>query len=362
MKELYKNILNSVETEHTQNIDNHKNSRVLIIDGLNTFIRCWSAIPTMNENGDHVAGVTGVLKSIGYAIKMVKPTRVIVVFDGKDGSRSRKKKFSGYKAGRDKNKLRVNRQYSDMMNDEDERASMKRQYVWLAEFLTRLPVTTMIYDGVEADDVMAYIATALLKEDEQGVLMSTDKDFLQLVDDKTIIWSPTKKKIYNKNVIREDFGIESKNLLLYRVLDGDVSDNIPGIKGCGIKTLLKRFPELSTNDKLTVDDLLQLAKDKRDQRLIGKLKPIKLYEDIIKAEPQILLNRELMQLDDPDISGNIKMNILTKYDETINPLNKLEFFQTCVKYKVMGGFGKDINGWLKSTYGTLITDYNGNTR
>jgi 5'-3' exonuclease len=94
MKELYKNILESVETDRTQNIDKHKNSRVLIIDGLNTFIRCWTSIPTMNEDGDHVAGVTGVLRSIGYAIRQTQPTRVVVVFDGKDGSRSRKKIYS----------------------------------------------------------------------------------------------------------------------------------------------------------------------------------------------------------------------------------------------------------------------------
>ena len=83
------------------------------------------------------------------------------------------------------------------MNDEDERESMKRQYVWLNEILDYLPIQTMIYDGVEADDIMAYISTQLLKENEQAVVMSTDKDFLQLVDDTTIVWSPTKKKLYN---------------------------------------------------------------------------------------------------------------------------------------------------------------------
>ena len=191
MKQLYKNIWNSVEKEHNQNIDKKLNDRVLIIDGLNTFIRCWSSIPTMNDDGEHVGGVTGVLKSIGYAIRNVQPTRVVVVFDGQGGSLSRKKKFSGYKAQRDKNKLRVNRQYKDLMNDEDERESMKRQFVWLNEMLDALPLTTMIYDGVEADDIMAYISTKLLKEGEQSVIMSTDKDFLQLVDDDTIVWSPT---------------------------------------------------------------------------------------------------------------------------------------------------------------------------
>jgi len=356
MKELYKNILNSVENERETNSNRSKNSRVLIVDGLNTFIRCWSSIPTMNDNGDHVAGVTGVLKSIGYAIKQVNPTRVIIVFDGKGGSRSRQKKFGGYKAQRDKNKLRVNRQYADLLNDEDERESMKRQYVWLSELLHVLPVTTMIYDGVEADDVMAYIATQLLKEDEQAVLMSTDKDFLQLVDGKTIVWSPTKKKIYNNNRVKEEFGMESKNLLLYRVLDGDVSDNIPGVKGCGIKTLVKRFPEITESKKLTVEDLLNLAKTKNEERIAGKEKPIKLYKDIIKAEEQILMNRELMQLDDPDISGVIKMDVLTRFDEELNSLKKIKFFQVCVKYGIMNGFGNDVNNWLRETFETLITD------
>ena len=69
------------------------------------------------------------------------------------------------------------------MNEEDERESMKRQFVWLAS-MNYLPIT-MIYDGCEADDVMKYISTQLLKENEQAVVMSTDKDFLQLVDDTT---------------------------------------------------------------------------------------------------------------------------------------------------------------------------------
>tara|TARA_B100000902_G_scaffold302129_1_gene289997 strand:- start:1923 stop:2978 length:1056 start_codon:yes stop_codon:yes gene_type:complete len=350
MKKLYKNILESVEIDRTQNINRHKNSRVLIIDGLNTFIRCWSSIPTMNDDGDHVGGVTGALKSIGYAIRQTQPTRVVVVFDGKGGSTSRKKKFGGYKAQRDKNKLRVNRAYADLMNDEDERESMKRQFVWLNEMLDGLPLTTMIYDGVEADDIMAYITTNILKEDEQAVIMSTDKDFLQLVDDTTIVWSPTKKKMYNQSLVKEEYGIESKNLLLYRVLDGDKSDNIPGVYGCGIKTLVKRFPEITGEDKISVDDLLNLSEQKIEETK-GK---IKIYKDIIKSKNQILLNRELMQLDDVDISGTIKMNTLDRFNEPITPLNKMDFMKLLLKYKVVNNFG-DINDWLKTTFGNLIT-------
>jgi len=351
MKELYKNILDSVETDRENNINRHKNSRVLIIDGLNTFIRCWSSIPTMNEDGDHIGGVTGALKSIGYAIRQTQLTRVVVVFDGQGGSKRRKKVFSGYKAQRDKNKLRVNRQYADLMNDEDERESMKRQFVWLNEMLDGLPLTSMIYDGVEADDIMAYITTNILKEDEQAVIMSTDKDFLQLVNNKTIVWSPTKKKMYNTKLVKEEYGIESKNLLLYRVLDGDKSDNIPGVYGCGIKTLVKRFPEITEEKKLSVDDLLELAEEKVKETK-GK---IKIYKDIIKSKRQILLNEDLMQLDDVDISGQIKMKTLDRFNEPIEPLHKMNFMKILLKYKSLGSFG-DINDWLKITFGNLITD------
>jgi DNA polymerase-1 len=351
MKELYKNILDSVDKDRDQNIEKQKNSRVLIIDGLNTFIRCWTSTPTLNDDGDHVGGVTGTLKSIGYAIRQTQPTRVIVAFDGQGGSKMRKKIYSEYKANRAKSKLRMNRAYNEMMNDEEERESMKRQYVWLMELLDYLPTTTMIYDGVEADDTMAYITTHLLKEDEQAVIMSTDKDFLQLVNDKTIVWSPTKKKIYNKNRIKEEFGMDPNNLLLYRVLDGDTSDNIPGVYGCGIKTILKRYPEVTSDKEISLDEFFALTEQKVEETK-GK---IKIYNDVLKSKNQIIMNEKLMQLKDVDISGNIKMKILDRFNEDVKALNKMNFMKILLKYKVVNNFG-DLNDWLKRTFGGIITD------
>tara|TARA_Y100000022_G_C13151419_1_gene329669 strand:- start:215 stop:844 length:630 start_codon:yes stop_codon:yes gene_type:complete len=209
----------------------------------------------------------------------------------------------------------------------------------------------MIYDGVEADDIMAYISTQLLKENEQAVVMSTDKDFLQLVDDTTIVWSPTKKKLYNTKLVKEEFGIESKNLLLYRVLDGDKSDNIPGVYGCGIKTLVKRFPEITEEKKLSIDDLFELCETKIEETK-GK---IKIYKDILKSKKQILLNEDLMQLDDVDISGQVKLKVLEKYDENDIVINKMDFMKILLKYKVVNNFG-NINDWLKSTFGNIISE------
>ena len=179
--------------------------------------------------------------------------------------------------------------------------------------------------------------------------MSTDKDFLQLVNDTTIVWSPTKKKLYNTKLVKEEYGIESKNLLLYRVLDGDKSDNIPGVYGCGIKTLVKRFPEITEDKKLSLDDLFQLCEEKIEETK-GK---IKIYKDILKSKRQILLNENLMQLDDVDISGQIKMKVLDRYNEKIEPLDKNQLSQNFVKIQVVSNFG-DINDWLKQHLEILL--------
>ena len=346
MKGLYKDILNEVSEEHKTNHLRERNSRVLIIDGLNTFIRSWTTNPTMNEDGDHTGGVVGSLKSIGYQIREFNPTRCIVTFDGKDGSQSRKKIHEGYKAGREKNRFRVNRQYQGMMDEEQERLSMKQQFIWLNDMLDSLPVQTMIYDGIEADDTIAYLTKHTQYDlDGEVVIVSTDKDFLQLVSDNVKVFSPTKKKMYNRQMVFDEFGIWPENLLLYRTLDGDKSDNIPGIRGCGIKTLLKRFPELSEDRTITHEEFFKLCEEKQ-----GK---IKMYDDILKAKDQLLMNKRLMELHEPHIPTNQKLKILDRFNENDIEFKKLDFLRVGQKYKVLQNW-RDINDWLHSTFHNII--------
>ena len=346
MRDLYKNILTEVEEEHKTNHLRERNSRVLVIDGLNTFIRSWTTNPTMNEDGDHTGGVVGSLKSIGYQIREFNPTRCIVTFDGKDGSKSRKKIHEGYKAGREKNRFRVNRQYQGMMDEEQERLSMKQQFIWLNDVLDYLPLQTMIYDGIEADDTIAYL-TKHTQDDLDGevVIVSTDKDFLQLVTEKVKVFSPTKKKLYDRQMVFDEYGIWPQNILLYRTLDGDKSDNIPGIKGCGLKTLLKRFPELSEDKLITHDDFFQMCEEKQ-----GK---IKLYDDILKAKDQLLMNKRLMELKEPHIPTNQKLKILDRFNQNDIEFKKLDFLKVGQKYKILQNW-RDINDWLHSTFQNII--------
>ena len=345
MKKLYKNILNEVTEEHQTNHLRERNSRVMIIDGLNTFIRSWTVNPTMNEDGDHTGGVVGSLKSIGFQIREFNPTRVVVTFDGKGGSKKRKQIYEGYKAGRENRRFRVNRQYGEMMTEDDEQLSMKQQFVWLNDVLDYLPVQTMIYDEIEADDVIGYLTTQVLNEEDEVVIVSTDKDFLQLVSHRVQVFSPTKKKIYNREAVKEEFGIWPQNILLYRTMDGDKSDNIPGIKGCGIKTLLKRFPELEEDKYITFDEFFALCEAKR-----GK---IKLYDDILNHKEQILMNRNLMELSDLHIPTQKKLKILDRFNTEDIEFDKLQFIRVGTKYKILQNW-RDINDWLHSTFNNII--------
>ena len=344
MNNKYKNLLDEVNLEHTTKHLRTRNSKVLFVDGLNMFFRCWSTNPTMNEDGEHTGGMVGFLKSLGAVIRQENPTRVVVIFDGKGGSQKRKEVFSNYKADR-KVKFRVNRQYDDMMSEEDEQVSLRRQLSSLANILGVLPITTMIYDNIEADDVIGYLAKQVIKEDEGALILSSDKDFLQLVSDNIHVWNPLKKQKIDKNKLKELYGVHAEIFIWYRVMDGDKSDNIDGVKGCGLKTLLKRLPVLETDARLTVDELMRLAEEQKGE--------YKVFQTILDSKKIIERNFQIMQLEDPDISGITKLKINDRFNESIEPLDKMKFIGFGMKYKILQNWG-DVNDWLRSSFGNLI--------
>ena len=304
------------------------NDKVLIIDGLNTFIRVFSVIPTTNDDGIHVGGIVGFLKSIGYTINMIRPTRTIVVFDGKGGSSRRRKIYPEYKAKR-KTKYRVNRSY-DFASPEDEKQNMIMQLQRIVEYLETLPITVLSYDNIEADDTIGYLCRQVLTE-SQITVMSTDKDFLQLANGRIKIWSPTKKKMYDESAVLDEYGISSHNLIWYRVLDGDKSDNIKGVKGLGLKTIQKKLPFLSENRIVNIDEVINKLPESKDV---------------------IELNYKLMQLSDVDISGTTKTKIIDKVNAPINRLIKYKFQTMFLEDKLFTTF-PNVTSWLLTNFNQL---------
>jgi len=327
MRERYKEILSQIG-DHVKK-EHSVNDHVLIIDGLNNFIRTWAASPATNSDGQHIGGIVGFLQTIALAIRTLSPTRTIIVFDGKGGSVRRKKIYPEYKAGR-KPLKRPNR--VEGLTEENEAENMRRQFRRLLEYLNCLPVTFMSIENIEADDAIAYIGKQILR-DSQITIMSTDKDFYQLVNDRISIWSPTKKILYDRKRIEEEFEIKSENFIFYRVIDGDKSDNINGVKGMALKTIRKKFPFLKDQIIYNLEEFINVSKYTEFKELLER-------------------NYKLMQLQDVDIPGNAKLSI---QDQVRDGSGRL------VKYKIHKMFLEDTienairnpDVWLQNSFNHL---------
>jgi DNA polymerase I len=258
MNKAYQDILNNLHEESTLE-PLHLNSRVLLIDSMNTFLRSFAMIPAINPQGNHVGGLVGFMKSLGYAIKLIQPTRVILVFDGQGNITNRRNTYSEYKANRQIKRITNFNVFSTL---EEESDSVATQMLRLLDYLKTLPVNISIIDKIEADDTIAYMSQKL-KDDV--IIYSADQDFLQLVNERITVYSPIKKKFYRPNDVFEQYGLYPHNFITMKCLMGDKSDNLPGVKGLGPKKLFKYFPELSGKEKFTLQEAYQKATDKVDE-------------------------------------------------------------------------------------------------
>jgi DNA polymerase-1 len=190
----YQKLFQELQKEKSQ-APSDVNDNIVIFDGLNTFIRAFGATPATNEDGDHIGGITGFLFSIGKVVRDLKPSRCIIVFDGRGGSKRRKKIYPDYKANR-ANKTRLRRHdHQTFASIEDEQEAMRYQFSRLVSYLDCLPVTFLSIDGIEADDTITYISEMYNDTSKRITIVSTDRDFYQLVNDKVQIWSPIKKQM-----------------------------------------------------------------------------------------------------------------------------------------------------------------------
>ena len=338
MSETSRNLLNKRFYEFKDEIEvnpetKNLNDHVLLVDGFNTFIRSFSVNPSLNEDGAHVGGLVGFLKSIRYTINKFKPTRCVIVFDGKNSSKPRQKIFPQYKAGR-KIRSRLDRLVNWGGGPHDERESMALQLRRLVEYLECLPLTIVSIDNLEADDIMSYICNLVLKE-SQFTIMSADKDFYQLVDKRVKLYSPTKKILYDRETIKKEFGVYPQNVLTCRVVEGDKSDEIPGVRGIGVKTLIKEFPLLVEDRVFNTKDLLDMANSRNTR--ISKM--IQDSELIIKR------NYLLMQLGDPNIKNQTKLKIGDSVREMVPKLVKYQLQTLFVKDKLWGQI-PNFDNWL----------------
>ena len=337
MNKTHLDILNNLHEESTLE-PLHLNSRVLLIDSMNTFLRSFAVIPNVNTQGNHVGGLIGFMKSLGYAIKLIQPTRVILVFDGQGNITNRRNTYAEYKGNR---KIKRITNWKSFDSLEEESASVAEQMMRLIEYLKTLPVNISIIDKIEADDTIAYLAQKL-KDDV--VIYSADQDFLQLVNDRVTVYSPIKKKFYKQKEVFDEYGLWPKNFITMKCLMGDKSDNLPGIKGLGPKKLFKLYPELTGDEKYTLKEAYQKATDNVEEH--------GLFGNIHLFKRQLEINYELMSLED--------IELLEKDQKELDELIKTEPFNFN-KARFLAMYEKDLLGrgipnveyWLTEVFSQL---------
>jgi len=304
-----------------------KTKRLLLIDQLNLFFRSYIVDPSLSTNGQPIGGLKGVIKALQKIIREAKPDEIIICWDGRGGSTKRKIINKNYKEGR--KPPRLNRG-DRILTESEERTNKVWQLQRLTEYFNEMPLIQFMFDGVEADDVIAYLAKHKYYEDWQKVIVSSDKDFFQLLDTTTVLYRPVQKQVLNMKTLIKKHNIHPNNFALARAMVGDKSDNLEGVGNIGLATAYKRFPFLLDEKPATLTEVLDYSKEQL------KEKKLKAYENIINNADILKRNYKMMQLYAPILDINAKKILRETVQGAKISFNKTEI----IKMMTQDGFGE----------------------
>jgi 5'-3' exonuclease len=213
------------------------------------------------------------------------------------------------------------------MSEQSEKENMIWQQRILMEMLNEMPIMQLVLDRTEADDIIAMVTQSPKYAGWQKVIVSSDKDFLQLLDEETVLYRPIQKKAWTKKTVIEEYGISPENFVIARAIAGDKSDNLAGIRGAGLATISKRLDFLCEDKMHTLDKVYDHCTSV-DSKL-------KFYERIVEGWDTIETNYKVMNLTPPSISVQGRQKINFALDNFEFELNATELKRTSVEH----GFG-----------------------
>jgi 5'-3' exonuclease len=286
-------------------------SNIMIIDGLNMFFRAYMMDPSLAPNGQPTGGIKGTFKMLQKLIRENNPDKIYFAWDGPKSAIRRRAVNSNYKEGR--KPIRLNRNFGDL-TEEDEKKNKYWQYARVVEYLNQMPIAQIYLDFIEADDVISVLVREL--KNDNKIIVSNDKDFLQLLDETTTLYRPCKEEIYNVEKVVNEFDIHPTNFALARAVVGDASDNLPGAKGVGLKTMAKKFPQLKEEKSVLLTEIFDSCKNEP--------KPLMVHNSILESEKVIKDNYDMMQLYAPSLSIDARekiRDIIDNYPASFNKTN-----------------------------------------
>jgi len=271
---------------------------------VNLFIRSFAVLNWSDENtGEHSGGRVGTLESIKSLIKLFHPTKVIMCWEGKNSGKRRRELLEEYKEGR-KVRRSLNRTFQ-WSSPEDEKIAFKKQLLKVKEYLSVMPVYELEYENMEADDMIAYVSNNLWKDDYK-IIVSSDRDYFQLVTDKVDVYRPVKKELVTYEHMLSEYKVYPKNWILVKILTGDDSDSVIGFRGLGLKTVVKLFPFLYEEKHYEVSDIFEYC-----QKQVDSKNKSRFYQEILDNKERVEINWKVMQL----LEHELPIEDLRKIDE-----------------------------------------------
>lgn len=249
---------------------------IYLIDGSAYIYRAYHAVkPLSNSKGLQTNAVFGFINIIRRLIREKAPKYLAVAFDSR-GKVFRHEMYPEYKANR-----------PPMPED------LAEQIPFIKEFVSSSNIRCLEEQGIEADDLIASAATLLSKQGHKVVIVSGDKDLLQLVDESVTMWDPMKEKLMDIEAVEEKYSIKPQMLLELFALVGDSADNVPGVPGVGPKTAQKLIAEFGSIDGIYAN--------------VDSMKKSKMKEKIIDNKDAAYLSKELINLKcDAEVPGELE--------------------------------------------------------
>jgi len=270
---------------------------VLLVDGDNLLTIGFYGVKNAFHKGTHIGGIYHFLNTLRRLFEVHHLDKIVVFWDGENGSQSRKKIYHLYKENR-----------RQRIKSEEEISSYIYQRGRIKQYLEELYVRQGEFEFCETDDSIAYYVQN--SPNEKKIIFSSDGDLTQLVSENTQIYNPSHQKLYSVNdtIVYDHQEVLIENVKIIKMLCGDPSDNISGIKNMGIKRLLTLFPDMKTV-KYSLDDVLQkgnalFEEDKNNWMVRNLLTGVTKHG--VFGEEFFDINRRIVSLDEPFLTDEAK--------------------------------------------------------
>jgi 5'-3' exonuclease len=275
-------------------------SNVLLVDGDNLLTIGFFALKNHFHKGEHIGGIYHFINTIRIFIDKHHLDKVVVFWDGENGSQTRRSYYHQYKQNR---RVRI--------RTEEELNSYTRERNRVKQYLEDLYVRQGEYEYCESDDSIAYYVQN--SPNENKIIFSGDGDLTQLVSEKTRIYNPSYSKMYQQNDMftyeQEEILIE--NIKFVKMICGDKSDNIAGIKSLGITKLINAIPEIKER-QLTLEYIrnkfnVLFENDKHNKSITNFITGVTKYG--VLGEEFFQVNEKIVSLDSPFLTEDAKESI-----------------------------------------------------